>query len=86
MKKPYRDLLVELGIAATATVLVVVVLGSCLDTCSSTPEPDRLDSLRAHCTSSGGILVEAVASDGDGKQGLFSICIPERAFYCVDVD
>jgi len=89
VRRPYRELLVEFGAVVILTMVIVLVtatMGSCLGMCSPGPEPDRLESLRAQCGISGGVLIEAVASDGDGKQGLFSICIPERAFYCVDVD
>jgi len=41
--------------------------------------------LRQRCESQWGVLVEGV-SETDGHATQFSLCIPERAFECVDVE
>lgn len=47
------------------------------------PIPSAL--LRQSCESSWGVLVEGV-SETDGHTTRFSLCIPERAFECADLE
>lgn len=46
---------------------------------------ERVESLRRRCESTGGVYIEGTSGPYGGDTQ-FSLCIPERAFECIDAE
>ncbi len=72
-------------ISLVVSVLIVVLGFWYLVLTDQSPQPVPHDALRQSCESSWGVLVEGV-SETDGYTTRFSLCIPERALECADLE
>ena len=81
-KKPSDDgLVISLGVA-----ILIIVGGFFYLTFGGAHErPASAETLHQRCDSANGIFVEGM-NGVEGDETHFSLCIPERAFECIDVE